>query len=80
MPKVKMLIEYDYITGHLRYGHREGTFNVTKEELEALRKDSIKAVRDLDLECEMELEIDDYDIDDTGIGSVIFSVIDEEDD
>ena len=70
MPKVKIRIDYDYLIGHLRYGHKEGYVDLTDEEFEALKKDPRQTVIDLELDADLEFEIDDYEIDDSSIGEV----------
>ena len=51
----------DYVQGHLRYGHLEGTVELTDEELEKLKKRPNEA-KYLDLNT----VIDDYSVDDIG--------------
>lgn len=70
MPKVKIRIDYDYLRGHLRYGHKEGYVDLTDEEFEALKKDPRQTIIDLELDADLDFEIDDYEIDDSSIGEV----------
>lgn len=51
----------DYVQGHLRHGHLEGTVELTDEELEKLKKRPNEA-KYLDLNT----VIDDYSVDDIG--------------
>lgn len=51
----------DYVQGHLRYGHLEGTVELTDEELAKLKKDPNFA-KELDLET----RVDDWRVDDVG--------------
>ena len=77
MPKVKMRIDYDYIRGHLRYGHSEGVINLTEEELKMLQENPERAVNELGLDCDLELEIDDCSIEEYGnISNIQFKIID----
>ena len=64
--KVKFNIPLDYIMGHLRYGHLEGTLDLTEEEFKELEKDPLKFIDDNDILGNLELIIDDYRIDDWG--------------
>jgi hypothetical protein len=73
MHKVKIRIDYDYLRGHLRCAHQEGDIELTDEEFEALKKDPIQTVIDLELDADLEFEIDDYEIDDSSIGEVRWS-------
>lgn len=76
MPKVKMRIDYDYIRGHLRYGHSEGIIDLTEEELRMLQENPKKTINELDLDCDLELKIDDYSIEEYGnISNIQFEVI-----
>lgn len=71
--KYKIVANLDYIQGHLRYGHLEGTVELTEEQLAALKNDP-KSVKKLDLSpC-----VDDYEIDDTGdVNSLTVLELDE---
>lgn len=64
--KVKFNIPLDYVSGHLRYGHKEGILSLTKKELEELKKDPLDFIYNNDILCDLELIIDDYDIEDWG--------------
>lgn len=64
--KVKFNIPLDYIIGHLRYGHLEGTLDLTEEEFKKLEEDPPKFIDDNDILDDLELIIDDYRIDDRG--------------
>jgi hypothetical protein len=53
--------DLDYIQGHLRYGHLEGTVELTDEELAQLKKDP-----DFAKELDLDTKVDDYEVDDVG--------------
>ena len=75
--KIKFNIPLEYLIGHLRYGHREGIIELTKEELEELKKDPINFIYLYDILYELDLIVDDYRIDDCGpISEVNYEVID----
>lgn len=64
--KVKFNIPLDYIAGHLRYGHLEGTLDLTEEEFKELEEDPFKFIDNNDVLDDLELIIDDYRIEDWG--------------
>ena len=64
--KVKFDIPLEYVFGHLRYGHKEGILELTEEEFQRLKKDSMKFLNEEDLLCDLDLIIDDYCIEDWG--------------
>ncbi len=64
--KVKFDIPLEYLIGHLRYGHREGIIELTKEEFEKLKRNPINFIYDYDILYNLELIVDDYCIDDCG--------------
>lgn len=64
--KVKFDIPLDYVFGYLRYGHKEGILELTKEELQRLKKDPITFFQEEDYLCDLDLIVDDYRIEDWG--------------
>lgn len=64
--KVKFNIPLDYVYGYIRYGHKEGILELTKEEFQRLEKDPIDFFNQEDLLCDLDLVIDDYRIEDWG--------------
>lgn len=58
MEKFKVSQEADYITGHLRYGHREGVIEANSKE-DALDKLKNKGYTDY-----LDLKVDDYEVED----------------
>lgn len=62
MKEVFISYPVDYIIGHLRYGHKEGTIQMTEEEFEEFQKDPIKWLDEH--EYNLELLVDDWEIDD----------------
>ena len=76
--KVKFNIPLEYITGHLRYAHKEGTVNLTEEEIEKLRENPMDFIYEEDILPQLEFVIDDYDIDDCGSPEEVnYEVIDD---
>lgn len=76
---VKFDIPLDYVMGYLRYGHKEGTIELTKEELEELKKNPLDFVDKNDILSDLELVIDDYRAEDYGSPvKVNYEVIDGE--
>ena len=77
--KVKFDIPLDYVMGYLRYGHKEGIIELTKEELEELKKNPLDFVDKNDILSDLELVIDDYRAEDYGSPvEVNYEVIDGE--
>lgn len=64
--KVKFNVPLEYVFGHLRYGHKEGVVELTEEEFQRLKKDSMKFLDEEDLLYDLDLIIDDYRIEDWG--------------
>ena len=64
--KVKFNIPLEYVFGYLRYGHKEGVLELTEEEFQRLKKDSMKFLNEEGLLYDLDLIIDDYRIEDWG--------------
>lgn len=64
--KVKFNIPLDYIAGHLRYGHLEGTLDLTEEEFKELEEDPLEFIDNNDILDDLDLIIDDYRVEDWG--------------
>ena len=64
--KVKFNIPLDYIAGYLRYGHLEGTLDLTEEEFKELEEDPLEFIDSNDILDDLELIIDDYRVEDWG--------------
>lgn len=62
MKKVYIYAPLDYVAGHLRYGHREGTVNLTDEEFEQFKANPKDFIYDNDIE--LDLFIDDWEVED----------------
>lgn len=76
--KVKFDIPLDYVVGHLRYGHKEGIVELTKEELKELKEDPGYFVDKYDILERLSLIIDDYCVDDYGYsGEVDYEIVDD---
>ena len=66
MKKVKFNIPLEYVAGHLRYGHKEGTLELTKEEFKELQENPLDFIYNQDILCNLNLVIDDYSVEDYG--------------
>lgn len=76
--KVKFNIPLEYVTGHLRYGHKEGVLELTAEEFERLQEDPEKFIYEEDILSNLDLVIDDYRVDDYGgIDSIEYEIIND---
>lgn len=64
--KVKFNIPLEYVFGYLRYGYKEGVLELTEEEFQRLKKDSMKFLNEEGLLYDLDLIIDDYRIEDWG--------------
>lgn len=78
--KVKIMATPEFIMGHLRYGHYEGTIVLTETEYNALKENPEGAFCDFDLMDNLDFKLDDYSIDDMGpIWKVEYKEIDKYD-
>ena len=68
MAKFKVSQEANYITGHLRYGHREGVIEANSKE-DALDKLKNKGYTDY-----LDLKVDDYEVEDVDYGDNEFEI------
>ena len=76
--KVKFNIPLEYVTGYLRYGHKEGVLELTAEEFERLQENPKEFIYEEEILHDLDLIIDDYRVDDYGgIDSIEYEVIDE---
>ena len=76
--KVKFDIPLYYVSGYLKYGHKEGILELTEEEFNRLKENPKKFIYEEDILGDLDLIIDDYDIEDYGdIESVNYEVIDD---
>lgn len=64
--KVKFNIPLDYVMGYLRYGHKEGTIELTEDEFKRLEKNPMDFINEEDILSNLELIVDDYRIEDWG--------------
>ena len=64
--KVAITANLDYIDGHLRYGHKEGTIKLTEDEFREFEKNPTEFIDKHDILSELELFIDDYEVDSYG--------------
>lgn len=73
MLKFLVNIPVDYIIGHLRYGHFEGTVRAENEE------DARKKIQKMfdEKDFDFELLIDDYEIDDYGEVNIKDAIVEE---
>jgi hypothetical protein len=68
MVEVTVSANVDYIMGHLRYGHYEGTLRLTEEEYQEFMANPVpfvKANRDKFMD-DLELIVDDWSVEDVG--------------
>ena len=78
MKKVKFNIPLEYVAGHLRYGHKEGTLELTEEEFKELQENPLDFIYNQDILCDLNLVIDDYSVEDYGgILEVNYKVIEQ---
>lgn len=61
----KVFVDYpvNWIAGHLRYGHREGSIEMTDEEFEEFKQNPEKWLSDRE-DINLDLLVDDWEIDD----------------
>ena len=64
--KIAITADLDYVVGHLRYGHKEGTIKLTDDEFKEFERNPYNFVSKYDILSELEFVIDDYEIDDYG--------------
>ena len=64
--KVAITVDLDYVVGHLRYGHKEGTIKLTDDEFKEFEKNPTEFINKYDILSELELFIDDYEVDSYG--------------
>lgn len=59
----KVFVDYpvNWIVGHLRYGHREGSIEMTDEEFEEFKQNPEKWLSDRE-DIDLELLVDDWEI------------------
>lgn len=63
--KYKIDIPVGWIIGYLRYGHFEGTVELTDEELEEIKNGSMTP-KEVACEYDLDLIVDDYRVEDCG--------------
>ena len=63
--KYKIDIPVGWVAGYLKYGHFEGTVELTDEELKEIKSGSITP-KDVAYECDLDLIIDEYEVNDYG--------------
>lgn len=73
MAKFRVSQEADYVTGHLRYGHREGIIEADSKE-DVLNKLNNEGYTDY-----LDLKVDDYEIEDVDYGDNEFEIEEVED-
>ena len=64
--KVIITVDLDYVVGHLRYGHKEGTIKLTDDEFKEFEKNPTDFIDKHDILSELEFFIDDYEVDSYG--------------
>ena len=73
MAKFMVRHEADYVSGHLRYGHREGVIEADSKE-DALNKLQNEGYTDY-----LDLKVDDYEVEDVDYGDNEFEIEEVED-
>lgn len=66
MKKILIDAPLEYVAGHLRYGHLEGTITITDEEFEKFKENPINFLYDNEYTDELDLLVDDWEVDDRG--------------
>ena len=66
MKKILIDAPLEYVAGHLRYGHLEGTITITDEEFEKFKENPVDFLYDNKYTDELDLLVDDWEIDDHG--------------
>lgn len=66
MKKILIDAPLEYVAGHLRYGHLEGTITITDEEFEKFKENPIDFLYDNEYTDELDLLVDDWGVDDRG--------------
>ena len=64
--KVAITVDLDYVVGHLRYGHKEGTIKLTDDEFKEFEKNPTEFINKYDILSELDFFIDDYEVDSYG--------------
>ena len=64
--KVTITVDLDYVVGHLRYGHKEGTIKLTDDEFKEFEKNPTEFIDKYDILSELDFFIDDYEVDSYG--------------
>ena len=66
MKKILIDAPLEYVAGHLRYGHLEGTITITDEEFEKFKENPINFLYNNEYTDELDLLVDDWEVDDRG--------------
>lgn len=66
MKKILIDAPLEYVAGHLRYGHLEGTIEIPDEEFEKFKENPIDFLYDNEYTDELDLLVDDWEVDDRG--------------
>ena len=66
MKKVNLVANVDYIMGYLRYGHYEGTIELTDEEYEEFTANPVEFIKEHRGDFDLELIVDDWSVEDVG--------------
>ena len=64
--KIAITANLDYVVGHLRCGHKEGTIKLTDDEFKEFEQNPYNFVNKYDILNELEFVMDDYEVDDYG--------------
>ena len=68
MAKFRVRQDADYVTGHLRYGHREGVIEADSKE------DALDKLQNDGYDDYLDLKIDSYEVEDADFGDNEFEI------
>jgi hypothetical protein len=74
MKTVTITANTEYVMGHLRYGHYEGTLELSEEEYELFRANPVKFMNEYD--HDLDFIVDDWRVEDIGAIDEV-TIIDE---
>lgn len=66
MAKIEIRVDYDWLYGHLRYGHREGILDLENEDYEEFKKDPKAFLSETGAIHDLNFVLDDFDLEDYG--------------
>lgn len=72
MAKISVRIDYDWLYGHLKYGHREGILELEDEDYEEFKKDPETFLHETGAYHDLKFVLDDYDLEDWGESEITY--------